>query len=144
MDLLGLEDIRRRLHDVESMAPPVCGHSDVVEDVAARVQRLSEVVDAMVGDHKRLQLAIDEGIQKVNRAERRIRSSVSRARKQLAELGLEDPMLEGEAGEIRDDDGDGSENGRVRLVPPEVGGDPQTPSTIKGVSVEMIRRVRGM
>lgn len=61
--------------------------SDALEDLDRRVVQVT--------------LATAEGIERVDRAERRIRSTVQRARKELAEHGFESDGLEAEASEIR-------------------------------------------
>ena len=48
-----------------------------------------------------LHIAVDEGIQRVDRSERRVRAVVQRARKRLEDLGYEDEGLEAEARELR-------------------------------------------
>ncbi len=65
-------------------------------------------------------LATAEGIERVERAERRIRSTVKRARKELAEQGFESPALEAEDAELRLVDGDGSEADRVPALRDDV------------------------
>ena len=61
--------------------------SDALEDLDRRVVQVT--------------LATAEGIERVDRAERRIRSTVQRARKELAEHGYESDGLEAESKEIR-------------------------------------------
>jgi len=67
-----------------------------------------------------LTLAVAEGIQHVDRAERRIAGTVARARKLLAESGVESPGLEAEAYELRLLDGDSGKEPRVLQVPTNV------------------------
>jgi len=62
-------------------------HSDALEELDRRLVQIS--------------LAVAEGIERVDRAERRIRSTVKRARKELAEQGYESDGLEAENEEIR-------------------------------------------
>jgi len=62
-----------------------------------------------------LTLAVAEGIQHVERAEYRIRATIQRARRELAESGAESAGLEAEARDLREvDGGRGLESG----VPP--------------------------
>lgn len=60
-------------------------------------------------------LAIAEGIERVDRAERRVRESVRRAQKRMADLGYVDEGIEAEAAGLRAiDEADGADAG----VPP--------------------------
>jgi len=75
-------------------------------------------------------LAVAEGIQHVDRAEKRINGAVTRARRQLREAGLEHPGLEAEAADLHVVHGGGGEEVRLPPVPAEmdeaVGEDPLT------------------
>jgi len=88
-----------------------------------------------------LRMAVAEGIEHVERVERRIQATVRRARKELAEEGVEHPGLEAEASELQLIDGGGSDRAWVPPVPENVGG---AESSIPGVTQEQIRRVRGV
>ncbi|MEE8139189.1 MAG: hypothetical protein V3T81_10035, partial [Thermoanaerobaculia bacterium] len=94
---------------------------------AATDQRLKDVT-----------FAVAEGIERVDRAERRIHATIKRARKELAESGFESPGLESEAAELQLVDGKGSDPVEVSTVPEAV-----ESSSIKGVPAETLRRVRG-
>jgi len=65
-------------------------------------------------------LAIAEGIERVERAERRIKQTVRRARKELEERGLTDDGLEAEAFELQLLDGDRSKQSELPPVPTPV------------------------
>lgn len=161
MDFLGLSDIRSRLSGVEAKETPPCDHSksdarlDALEDHRETHARnittteddqrlLFAAIDTLTDQIAELKLAIDEGILKTNRAERRVRTAVSRARSELSELGIVDPTVEAEASELRDVDGVRSETVGVLPVRGEVEGNAETPSSIPGVSIEQIRRMRGI
>jgi len=161
MDWRPFRSIRRRLEHLEAATRVQRDDSVTVARLEAiesdqavihgRCRETEETNDQMVtviGEleqaHKELVLAVAEGIEKTNRAERRIRATVSRARKELAELGLEDPRVEAEAGEIRELDGGGVTPVTVPPMLEEVGAIAETPSSIKGVSQELIRRTRGI
>jgi len=88
-----------------------------------------------------LRTAVAHGIEHVERTERRIKSSVQRARAKLADLGLEDDGLEAEDREISRWDGGGGEGTRMPVLPQSLG-PPQ--SSIPGVSPEQLQRVRGL
>jgi len=59
------------------------------------------------GQMKQLTLAVSEGIERTDRAEKRVRKTITAARKLLKDSGLEHPALEAEADEIRERDDQG-------------------------------------
>ncbi len=89
-------------------------------------------------------VAVAEGIERTERTERRIASTVARARKELRESGYDHPGVEAEDHELRKRDGDGSDDGGVPLVQGEVEADADQPSSIRGVPAATLRRVRGI
>jgi len=121
-----LEELSQELASVRGFAAGVHG----------QVGELEKKVDGW-------SLAISEGIERTERAERRIRAAIARAKKELAEHGLESPGLEAEAEELRKLDGGRSEEHGVLRLSNEVEPPTLTPSSIKGVSLEHIRRFRG-
>jgi len=86
-----------------------------------------------------LTLAVKEGVNNVQRSERRIRSVVRSAQKELAEHGFEHAGVEAEAGELHGVDGGNSEPEPVPEVPVDVEDD-FTPSPIPGITVGEFRR----
>jgi len=72
---------------------------------------------------ERLTLAVADGISQVSRAQNRINNAIGRARKELADHGLESPGLEAEYDELRIVDGGAGEAERL----PEVSGDAPVP-----------------
>ena len=92
---------------------------------------------------KEYAIALSEGIERTDRAERRIKATVARARKELKDRGYEDPGLEAEAHELRIVDGGGSKDGGVPAVPAEVADPTDAPSSVAGVSAAALQRVRG-
>ena len=66
-------------------------------------------------------LAIAEGIERVDRSERRVKQVVRRAQQKLAAHGFEDDGLEAEADQLRFFDGDGGGGGGVQPVREDVG-----------------------
>jgi len=95
------------------------GPDGVLDALASRFDRFAaearadstSFTDALEEFDRRLvqiTLAVAEGIERVDRAERRVRSTVKRARKELAEQGYESDGLEAENEEIRLLDADGS------------------------------------
>jgi len=88
---------------------------------------------------KELTVAVDTGVNRVQRSENRVRAIVQGARKELAEAGFEHPGVEAEASELQPVDGTGGEPERVPAVPADVEDD-YTPSTIPGVTMGEFRR----
>jgi len=92
-------------------------------------------------------LAVAEGIERVDRAERRIKGTVKRARNELKARGLVDDGLEAEDQQIRDADGEGSDGGGLQPVPEDVGQGgnlDEQPSSIPGVPLGTLYRLRGL
>jgi len=122
LDLQGdVQAIRRalrgvvdRIDDVESR--PI---SDVdLEPIHRHFQEHEALLDDIGRRLKDMTLAIGEGIERTERAERRVRATVQRARKELAGHGFSDPAVEAEAAELHLVDGDGGGGGEVQGVPP--------------------------
>jgi len=91
-----------------------------------------------------LTLAVGEGIEKVERYERRIKATIQRAQKQLAERGLESPALDAEDRDLRLVDGAGSGERGVPTVPDEVAQSAEQASSVPGVTLEQLQRARGL
>lgn len=121
-----LQSLEQRLGPVESRLD---GVESALEDGERRVKALT--------------FAVEEGIERVSRTERRIHATIKRARKELADHGLADPGLESEAQELRLVDGAGSEAGGVQPMPESVAEADDPPSSVKGVPASILRRVRG-
>jgi len=114
-----------------------------IELAARYVTELTENVDGLDAWKKEIVIAVGEGIERTDRAERRIKASVQRARKQLESLGYVDDGLESEAVDLRLIDGDGSEKGGVPPVSAEVANAPEESSSVRGVPLETLKRARG-
>ncbi|MEE8551180.1 MAG: hypothetical protein V3T08_08005 [Gemmatimonadota bacterium] len=121
-----LEEVTRELASVRGFAAGVHG----------QVGELEKKVD----DWK---LAIAEGIERTDRAERRIRAAIQRARKELAKLGYEDAGLESEAEELRLVNGGGGKDDGVQPLREGMAAVDDAPSSIPGVPASVLRRVRG-
>ena len=129
-----------RLERVES-APTPDDRVTNLEALSLEQERTLKDVDHQI---KELTFAVSEGIERTDRAERRIRNAIQRARKELAKLGYEDPGLEAEAHELRIVDGDRGGDGGLPAVSDEVAAIESTPSSIRGVSAETLRRRWGV
>jgi hypothetical protein len=88
-------------------------------------------------------LAIAEGIERVDRAEKRVVETVRRAKRRADQAGYTDPGVEAEVAALERGDGAGSEPGQLSLVQPDVAAAAETSSSVKGVSREQLQRARG-
>ncbi len=127
--------------------PPPIPTESIIAEIEARLdQRLASLDTAILDLEKRFadtNLAVAEGIERVERTERRIASTVARARKELRESGYDHPGVEAEAASLRNRDGDGSDGSGVQPVPGAVAEAADPPSSIRGVPASALRRVRG-
>lgn len=101
-----LGPIREQLHQL------VDGYNALKADI--------DTIEEELRDQK---LAIAEGIERVDRAERRVRAAVGRAKKRMEELGYVDEGLEAEAAQLRELDGGPGEGEGMHPVPSDVGRD---------------------
>jgi len=138
LDALGeqLEGILARLDRVESAPTPTDRVLNLEELGVAQDAHLDQITTQI----KDLTFAVSEGIERTDRAERRVRGVIQRARKELGSRGYEDPGLEAEAFELRSVDGDGGKDSGVPPVPTEVAEVGGAASSIKGVSAEILRK----
>ena len=106
----------------------------------ACLERLPQDFENVIEKMKDLTFAVSEGIERSDRAERRIHATIKRARSELKKRGYEDPGLESEAYELHSVDGGG---GGERQLPPmrERMEDSSQASSVAGVSLEDLRRV---
>jgi len=166
--LVALRLISSRMDNLETAVPPTADH-DVVEElqilahrieavkaaaaeqlahdagrVASELGDLREAVVGLTEWQKDITLAVSEGIERVDRSERRIQATVKRARKELAAEGIVDPGVEAEAHQLQLVDGDGGEPSPVPAVREQVAPASSEASSIKGVSLEQLRRARGV
>ncbi len=111
-----------------------------VESRLDGVESASEDTDRRI---KALTFAVEEGIERVGRSERRIVATIKRARKELAEHGFESPGIEAEVAELRVVDGAGSAGRELPEVPPDMVEPHEEASSIRGVSAATLKRVRG-
>ena len=89
-------------------------------------------------------LAVSEGIERVDRAERRIKATVKRARSELASRGFQDDGLDAENFELQLLDGDGSEPSELPAVHETVEAVKPEASSVAGVPIDTLRKVRGI
>jgi len=93
-------------------------------------------------DLKEYKIALAEGIERVDRSERRIKATVARARKELEARGYKDPGLDAEDYQLRLLDGVGSAEGNLQPVRDAVGADTPLRSGIPGLSGAELQAIR--
>jgi hypothetical protein len=143
--LLGL---RVRISELESTQVPLGEQADLMAlagTLKGKVDELRAIQDgfAKAGDElerrtsaldtrlHEIRLAVAEGIERTDRAERRIKQTVKRAREKLKESGLEaDDGLDAEDRGLRLIDGDGSSE--MHPMPENVGEAQQHPRKLQG------------
>jgi hypothetical protein len=92
-----------------------------------RLEGFQSRLDELARKIELLTRAVAEGIEHVDRSERRVRATVARARRELAESDHVSPGLEAEWHDLRDFDGEGSETVGVPPVRENVARDPSRP-----------------
>ena len=150
----GSKDLRRALETLREQLDGITSRLERLESAPTatdRVLNLEELgvaqdahLDQITTQIKDLTFAVSEGIERTDRAERRVRGVIQRARKELGARGYEDPGLEAEAYELRKVDGDGGKDSGLPAVPEEVAAVDGAASSIKGVSAEQLRRRWGI
>ena len=145
-----LDGIIERLEALESTpappSPPIPIEAIVAEIEARIAPQLELLAVKQIDLEKRLKdtnVAVSEGIERTDRTERRIASTVARARKELRESGYDHPGVEAEDHELRKVNGGGGDDGGVQPVQGAVEADADQPSSIRGVPASTLRRVRG-
>ena len=133
-----LSSILTRLEALES-APRL---PQLNADHDTRLGTLETGFDRLNQDFKSTTFAVAEGIERVDRSERRIHATVKRARAELKKLGYEDPGLEAEASQLREVDGEGSHGTEVLHLPEDVAPAPEAPSSVPGVPASTLARIR--
>jgi len=148
------KDTRRTLEALQEQLGRLYERLESLESAptaADRVLNLEELgvaqdasLDGLTTKIKDLTFAVSEGIERTDRAERRVRGVIQRARKELQARGYEDPGLEAEAHELRKVDGDGGHGTEVLHLPEEVAAVEPEASSIRGVPAETLRRRWGI
>ena len=145
-----LDSINPRLDALESAPGPdknvhdlILNLTRTVDTLEAALTTLSNQIVDVEGKLKATNFAVSEGIERTDRAERRIHATIKRARKELKDRGYEDPGLEAEAHELRVVDGGGGGDGEVQPVSEDVAPAGDQPSSVPGVSRAALAKVRG-
>lgn len=140
---LGLDALRR---DVDALAGDISGLKTAPRasyddgELWDAIKELSDRLDEM-------RHAVAEGIERVDRSERRIKQTVRRAREKLEAAGFTDDGVEAEAEQLQLLDGRGSGEGGMQHMPSSVGAGRPDLSAFPGVwgdaHVAAILRARG-
>ncbi len=145
-----LDSIAGRLESLETAPAPGPSSvqidrimTDVLGRLTGKVEELERAGETYELKFKHLGLAVSEGIERVDRSERRIYATIKRARKELKKLGYEDPGLEAENTQLRLVDGEGGSEGGMPVVQGQMDGAADPPSSSRGVSAATLSRVRG-
>jgi hypothetical protein len=85
-------------------------------ELRALINAHAESIDELHDQVRGQTLAIAEGIERVDRSERRVRAAIGRARKRMEDLGYVDESLEAEHHSIYAGDGDGGNAEGVQPV----------------------------
>lgn len=137
-----LDELSDRIEAIKEAGTEVL--ADLAGRTAADDATLRETLDALSEKYDDIVLAVSEGIERTDRSERRIQATIRSARRRLAEGGYSDPGIEAEVDQLRAENG---ESGDPEGVPPVREAlalvDPES-SSVKGVTVEQLRRARGM
>ena len=146
-----VETAPRELFDITPIEERLAAQDASAEETRALLEELrtdglsalvtrADVVDRRLNE---MLQALAEGIERVDRSERRIRATVTRAQKKLEEAGFEDAGVEAEAAGLQLVDVGGSEDVAMRVVQEDVETDADRPSSIPGVSAETLAKARG-
>lgn len=134
----GLETAPTPAIDLDPIRALVESEAGAIE---ARLRDHESAFDALDGWKKEILLAVSDGIERTDRAERRISATVRRAKKSLEEAGHYDSGVEAEYLDLRIVDGEGSQPLPAVQQDMELG--ESHPSSVAGVSAEILARARG-
>lgn len=136
---------RERLMDLVNTEPsPEFNEEPIRADLEDLRKDTLTDLEEMAVRIKGLTVAVAEGIERVDRSERRIGATIKRAQTKLALAGYEDPGVEAEVEGLRVLDGDGIETGELPTVPSDVGSAGDRDSSVPGVTVAQLQKVRGL
>lgn len=99
-------------------------------------------IDLLASRVEDLTIAVAEGVNNVQRSERRVRAVVASARRELAEAGYAHPGLEAEATQLVPDDGDERDQDGLPPVSTQLAVDSEIPGPIAGVSLKAMTVAR--
>ncbi len=126
--------VARALFRRENGPEPVVDHSETGAAFVAVLSRVAENEDEIA----KLRLAVEHGIERVDRAEKRVQKTVASARRLVASSGVEHAGLEAEDEELRERNGEAVE--ALPAVQPELVDD--RPTGIPGISRSRLNELR--
>jgi len=128
---------KRRVEALERVLGRIKGRIRALETAPAQGFDDSAIRDSLTHLQDRmdqLQLAVSEGIERVDRSERRVRAVVQRAKARMDEAGFGDEALDAEAEQLSLIDGGGSARGGVSPVREGVADDRPAPAiNLRGI-----------
>lgn len=134
-----INGIAARVESLEST--PTTGADPELERKVDDLCRAHDVLERLIGDQT---IAIAEGIERVDRAERRIKATVQSARRKLAESGHVDDRVEAEAAQLHLEHGGGGLGNGVPPLSDDVEDPGDQGSSVPGVSIAQLQRARGL
>lgn len=141
--ILALESDETPSADLTKLENGVEKALEDIQTIDGVTENLAEQFEVLRLAHKATIIAVAEGIERVERYERRIKATVARAKKELAEQGFEHAGIEAEAAELGLVNGGGGEAVPVRPVPNPVAAS-ASPTRVKGVVTRAkLRNARG-
>ena len=114
--LWGLWTLSRRIHGIDTA--PVRPTPEAYDDspIRHRLTELADDIETLAERIRNQNVAIAEGIERTDRAERRVRSAVNRARSRMEALGYADESIDAEAEGLRELDGAAGNGERLSAV----------------------------
>ena len=137
-------DVRSTTLSLGALRTELGSQREDLHATSAQLGSFEANLEQMRAKVERWTAAIAEGIERTERSERRIRSTVERARKELKSLGYTHEGLDAEDAQLRLVDGAAGEVKGVSDVPEGLEGDADAPSSVPGVTLGQLRRARGM
>jgi len=141
VDVAAVHDAVRAVEEALETAQIPDPQSDRLEALEALV---IEMGTQQASHQKTITVAVAEGIERVDRSERRIKSTVTRAQKELRKRGFQDATLDAEATDISELNEVRGDQLELPSVHENVGATEQAPSSIPGVPRALMLRFRGM
>jgi len=142
--VLGRLERLESLQDRPAIEPLVDQHTGEIERLQGDWVRQHDQLELFQTKLKDLTIAVAEGIENVARKERRIGATLARAKKELAERGLEAEGIDAEVAELSEVDGAGSDEPRLPAVPSQMEVAEPEISSVPGVPLHVMRQVRGL
>jgi hypothetical protein len=111
-----LHTARQATYDDTAVRSALDVHDDRLSGLQDSIQELADAV-------RNQNIAIAEGIERTDRAERRVRAAVGRAKARMDAAGFHDEALAAEAESLQLEHGAGREQQRLQDMQPDMGGD---------------------